>query len=331
MDGYPALARAESLIQLQRWDEALAALGPALGDSNTEAEAWCLRTQALLEKSDLTPALTAARKAIGLRPEDEWPHRLLALVLLRAGNVKDALKAAQEAARLSPYQVETLHVLAICQSTARKKADAEKTAEVLLERLEPNDPDAAGFLAEVLHRQGRRDEAGETLLAAARANPTDGSIRTSLGRIGLPAAVGGFGVFKVVGAVQLARLLESATPAVTALVVGALVASIGGYGSIARIRGTRRLPEQVHRGLMADHRNYALGWLAVAGLLALPLAAWAALAPIDDGRSWGLAVGLSVFAVVAIAAMLRFWTGPLPDVAAGVTRWRDRRRVRRSS
>ena len=359
-DGSAALSRARSLIEVSRYESALEALVPALGDPSSEAEAWCLRTQALLGMNDLTQALPAARKAISLDPDAEWPHRLLALVLQRGGNHKDALRSAQEAARIAPYQAETLHVLAICLANRRKKADAEKTVQALLERhphnalshqtagvvagmrgewataerhlrealrLEPNDADVAAALAEVLQRLGRREEAGEALLAAARADPTNHSIRRSLGRLGMPVvALGGFTLFKAILSVQALRVFRFLHPTSAVIVCAVLFVLVGGYLTYARVSGTRHLPEQIHRGLMADHRNYALGWLTASAFAAMPLAVWAAAAPPDEGQSWPLSVGLAFFSAIALGVVVWLWTGPFPNLFPSTSAWLERRR-----
>src|SRR5262245_42234 len=123
--GRRGLERARQLLELRRYDAALEALAPVLGDPALEADAWCLQTQALLGKGDLDRALQAARRAVHANPQREWAHRLLGIVLQRGGNNKDALRSAQEAARLAPHQVETLHLLAICQANMRRKDDAD--------------------------------------------------------------------------------------------------------------------------------------------------------------------------------------------------------------
>jgi tetratricopeptide (TPR) repeat protein len=360
MDGLAALARARSLIDVRRYDEALDALAPAFGQGDTESEAWCVRAQALLGKGDLREALPAAREAVARNPQHDWPHRLLAIVLQRGGSHRAALRSAQEAARLSPDLVESLHVLAVCQANAGKRADAQKTAYSLIERhpqsalshqtaatvatvrrdwstaefhlreslrLEPNDAEVAAALGKVLQRQGRRAEAGEALLAAARVDPTDHTVRRSLGRLGLPVITfGGFGVVKGLVALQAARAVPLLHPATVVLVCAAGFGLVGGYLTYARISGTRALPEHVHRGLMADHRNYGLGWLGVAGLAAVPLSVWAAAAPVGHGQSWPLALGLAFFSVVALVTVVWLWTGPFPNLFPATTAWLERRR-----
>lgn len=368
MDGFPALARARSLIEVERYDAALEALAPALGDPATEGEAWCLRTQALIGMDDLRQALPAAQRAVSVRPEDEWPHRLLALVLMRQGKRKGALSAAQRAAHIAPQQVETLHVLAVCQANRRKKREARETADAVLElhpeaalahqtagivamtsrkwaaaerhlreslRLQPEDAQVAATLAEALRHQGRRAEAAEMLLVAGRTDPTDHSIRRSLGRVGLPVvAIGGITLVKGLALsvfAQLARALTHLRPAVAVGVIAVSFALVGGYLSYARVRGTRGLPEQVHRGLMPDHRNYALGWLGCAGLVSLPLAVWAVAAPPGHGRSLPLSLGLLLFSALALVVVRRFWTGPFPNPLPAATAWLARRRTPRRS
>ncbi len=110
-------------------------------------------------------------------------------------------------------------------------------------RLEPNDADVATALAEVLKRLGRRREAGDMLLAAARADPTDHSIRRALGRLGLPLATfGGFTLFKVVVPIQLWRVVAEVHPATAVMCTAAFFVLVGGYLSYARVSGTRDLP-----------------------------------------------------------------------------------------
>lgn len=367
-EAWGALARAKHLVELQRWDAALEALQPAYADDGCRAEAWAVRTQALIGKGDLTHALPAARQTIALRPEDEWGHRLLALVLQRGENHKDALRAAKEAARLAPDQPETLHVLALCQLNRWKRRDAQHTADQMVRthphnpishltvgfvamarrnwpraesalrevlRLDPGDAEAAGALSDVLKRTGRKAEAGEVLLAAGRADPTNKNVRESLGRLGLPiAGIGLFGglkllaSFKLVGLLQLARLADRVSPLAAVVVAAVFFVVVGGYYSWARWNGTRSLPDHVHQGLVGEHRNYALAWLGSAGAVSLGLAGFAAAVPAERGGSAALAACLVAFGVIALGAVVALWTGPRPSLVPKAPGWL--RRLRRS-
>lgn len=359
MSGWTALERARSLIAVGRNDAAMEALAPALVDSATAPEAWCLQTQALLAEGDHKQALHSARRAIELRPHDEWGHRLHALVLLGAGNKVGAVRAVEEAVRLAPEQLECLHVLAICQMQMRStRKQAVVTADLLLDRhpdsplahftagavyaslreypkalprlrealrLDPQMSDAAALLAEVLKATGRTQEAGEMYLAAARADPTDHSIRRSLGRLGLPAiGIGGWLIVRGVIVLGAARNATWIDPMVATFLLAAFFLVIGGYFVYRRVAGTRVLPEDVRRALARDHRNYALGWLGTAGLISIPLAVWSACAPPGHGRSFALALGLVAFGLSTLVAFTALWTGPFPKQVAVAERWLER-------
>ncbi len=102
----------------------------------------------------------------------------------------------------------------------------------------------------------------------------------------------------------------SPTPLRIALVVGILVAVAGAVNWVARIRGTRRLPDHIRSGLRGDHRNSALRAVRVAGVLAIPLGVWSALIPSSAGGGGALAAALLAFAVAGLFLTRHFWVGP---------------------
>src|SRR5262249_13093243 len=142
-------------------------------------------------------------------------------------------------------------------------------------RLAPDHAELALGLAQLLHKLGRRDEAAQAYLAAGRADPADSRARHGLARIGLPAA--GAGTMLVVKGLAIigAQNVIHLRPGWAAVVVGAVLLVASGAVLALRVRGTRRLPEGVRQGLIADHRNAALRWLQIAALAALVLAIWA--------------------------------------------------------
>jgi len=107
------LERARAALDRSRPQEALAALDQVLGADPDADEAWCLRALALIQVDDENDgqageathlAMAAVSRAVALRPQDEWPHRLASLVLLRLGQVQESIRAASRSVELAPQQ-----------------------------------------------------------------------------------------------------------------------------------------------------------------------------------------------------------------------------------
>jgi tetratricopeptide (TPR) repeat protein len=343
--GYQALARARSLVAISRWNEAIGILGPALAESSTAGEAHCLRAQCLLALGKPGEAAAAARQALAVEPAREWAHRLLAIADLRTGRRRAALTAAREAVRLDPSSAHTLHTLAVCQLALHQRMEAKTSAEAALEanpqssmaeltaglvaeadrdwdtaehhyreglRLEPQHADLALRLGKLLHRRGRRDEAADAYLAAARSNPTDVRARHGLGRLGLPVLGGGVALLikLVILNGALGVIGGSPTPMRIALVLGILLAVAGAIDWTARVRGTRGLPMHIRAGLRSDHRNSALRCVRIAALFALPLGVWSAVISSSAGGGPARAAAFFAFAIAGLLASRHFWIGP---------------------
>jgi tetratricopeptide (TPR) repeat protein len=329
-----ALARAEGLIAIERWQEALTALSPALGSDDTAADAHCLASQCHLGLHQWKEAKAEAERALAFFPDHPWPHRLLAIAYLQGGSVREAGKHAAEAVRLEPNSASSLHVLVLAQLADKRTVAAEQAATASLAanehepmahlsmamvkeaqrdwpaaeaayreglRIEPDDPQLTLGLARTLHRQGRkrREEAGDAYLAAARANPTGKAARHGLSRLGLPIfGVGLIIKLFLIGGLQASLHLDN--PLEVAGLLGGIAVLLGGGLTLLRVRGTRHLPESVRSGLLLDHRNYALGWLALAGVVAAGTGIWAAFVSSDNGGGPLVAAALLAAGAVAL-------------------------------
>jgi tetratricopeptide (TPR) repeat protein len=213
--GSPAglIDRAEHLIGVRRYSEALPWLSRALAAEPQNARAHCFMALAFLSLGESSKALAAGARAVAADPEDEWPHRLCSIALHERGKRRAALQSASEAARLGPDVPEALFTLVRAQLACRRRREAAATAdhlaavapgEVLVHRAlgevamarrdwraaeahfrcavarDPESYVALTNLGFVLHRLGRAPEAIERFHDAARANPAASVARANL-------------------------------------------------------------------------------------------------------------------------------------------------------
>ncbi|MDP8937371.1 MAG: tetratricopeptide repeat protein [Actinomycetota bacterium] len=105
------LARAEALMALRRYDEAIPLLQEAATFEPYSALIRCQLAVCLLGVGQDHAAIGTAGEAIAFAPDDEWPHRIRARALLNLSRRRQALAAAREAARLAPDEVLTQAML----------------------------------------------------------------------------------------------------------------------------------------------------------------------------------------------------------------------------
>ena len=199
-----AIERAEQLIAIRRYTEALPWLGRAIAADAESPRAHCLMALALIGLGDFAKAIEAAGRAAAADPHDEWPHRLRSIALLETGRRRGALQAAREAVRLGPAVPAALFTLVQAQLSCGKTRDAEATgarlaqaaphrtmtfralahiamwrkdwtaAEAHLRRalaLDPESYEAMNDLGLVLHEWGRAREAIDRLHDAVKVSP----------------------------------------------------------------------------------------------------------------------------------------------------------------
>jgi tetratricopeptide (TPR) repeat protein len=335
-DEWASLQNANNLATVKRWDDALAELEPAMASDELSGEANCIAARCYLGLERPKEAIAAAERAAAFDPDDEEPHMLLSIAYQRCNRHLRARQHAEEAVRLAPDSVGALHLLAIAQLNRFRRRRAQRAAELSVAanphhplahltlgtvarrrwrlgraerafrdglRLKPDDADLSLGLATTLHQKGRTKEAAQAYLAAAHANPTDGRARRGLARLGLPLLT--FGILGKLatrdGAVTLTHHVHNLV-ALTAIALGG-IAAVGAITTYLHVRAARRsLPHHVYSALGPDHRDFALGWVALAGVFALVMGLYA------DGQDAGVQrdpdLAYALFAFGAIAVVL---------------------------
>lgn len=154
------IARAESLLHLRRYEQALETLGPVT-DHGDIADVLGLRTQALLGLGDYRAALESANALVAAGPEEEWGHRLCAIALDGLGEHRRSVEAAVTAVRLAPNEAAAHRQLArSAMELRRRRGDARAAAQRAV-ALDPEDPDSH-FVVGLVEQALRNRDAART-------------------------------------------------------------------------------------------------------------------------------------------------------------------------
>jgi tetratricopeptide (TPR) repeat protein len=178
------LARAATMLDLGRYDEASALLARVVSADPGSSRAWCLFARAHLGADRYLAAVEAANRAAAIDPGEEWPHRLASNALMHLGNHVEALRAAAESRRLAPSYWQT-HVCVAQAALAAGQLTVAASAAAEARKLAPNEPDVHFLSGKVALNQGLLDNARSHQEQALALDPSHSGAMNELGRIRL--------------------------------------------------------------------------------------------------------------------------------------------------
>ncbi|HET9079965.1 MAG TPA: tetratricopeptide repeat protein [Trebonia sp.] len=178
------LARAATMLDLGRYDEASSLLARLVSAEPDSSRAWCLFARAHLGADRFTEAVEAANRAAAIEPVEEWPHRLASNALMHLGNHGEALRAAAESRRLAPGYWQT-HVCVAQAALAAGQPAIAAAAAAEARKLAPNEPDVHFLSGKVALARGGLDEARKHQERALALDPAHSGAMNELGRIRL--------------------------------------------------------------------------------------------------------------------------------------------------
>ena len=284
-----SLQRARALLDLRRYDEVIALLGPLAVTQTSDAEPYVLLARALTGAHRLREALGIAERACAIAPESDYAHRVRADILRLLGRKRESLHAAQRAAELAPESALSHWSVTVAATRAGKKQLARDSARRVGElapesalaleakgwvelqdkhwpaaettyrralQLTPNSPTLLNNLGKAILNQGRADEAMELF---RRAGQMDASSDLYLKNAAVAAKRSVWGPLQQLGgsrpaqrAIRVALILGFFAIMHLAPVVGLGVFVIGLAVLYARERG---LSEWAQRAVKADARR----------------------------------------------------------------------------
>lgn len=178
------LARAATMLDLGRYDEASAVLARVVSADPASSRAWCLFARAHLGAERYQAAVDAANRAAAIDPGEEWPHRLASNALMHLGSHAHALRAASEARRLAPSYWQT-HVCVAQAALAAGQHTVAAAAAEQARRLAPNEPDVYFLSGKVALARGDLEGARWHQEQALALDPSHSGAMNELGRIRL--------------------------------------------------------------------------------------------------------------------------------------------------
>ncbi len=190
---FKQLQRADRLMEVDRWREALHELNQHLANSPDDYYGLCQTALCYYELKEYQLAYDASKKAIEADPDGEWGYRLQSSIFTANGERKRSLDAAKMCIEKEPASPYAIQCLFWAQANYGALDEAEVTLRSLLESMPgtAGAHEAAGFLA--LERK-KFDDAEKYYLEALKLDPESVNALNNLGVVYLGIAESGKGL-----------------------------------------------------------------------------------------------------------------------------------------
>lgn len=173
--------RAEALMDLGRYEQAIPLLARSLAESPDDDTLHCRMADAYFSLTDFIKAEDFAKRALHLNPNSDHAHFRLSWVYLQSNNFDVALKHAQAAISIDPDDATNLYTLAWAEYHSGHYKQALIAAERSIE-LNPGDADLHELIADLLYNMDREKQAEKHYREALRNDPGSASIHCRLGK-----------------------------------------------------------------------------------------------------------------------------------------------------
>jgi len=164
------LNQADSLIDIDRANEALPVLQEAARLAPDDASVLCRISRAYISLADWNAALNYANMAVIAAPDEEWGHRLCSIALLRLGNPHEGMRAASAAVSIDPDNANCIRMLAHAQIECELYGQAEENAWRAVQ-MEPDNAEGHVMLARLFTREKKWFEAEKHACLALEIDP----------------------------------------------------------------------------------------------------------------------------------------------------------------
>ncbi|NNV54457.1 tetratricopeptide repeat protein [Limnovirga soli] len=166
------IERARLLLYQKRYKDAEDQAGIVLRDNPNDSDALQIIGHCRLDTRRYDEALTLFEQCIGIVPDDDYVHYLLAFCWYRKNNIPNAKKFLEQAIALYPYNAGYFSLLSNILIAERNYADALYAANQGL-NVNAEDISCLNARSTALFRLNKKEEAYETINEALSINPED--------------------------------------------------------------------------------------------------------------------------------------------------------------
>ena len=166
--------------QLQYWRNSTILFGHALAVTENNAVSQNNLANALVNKGDLTKAISHYKESIRLKPDHAKAYNNLGIALAKQGQIKDAIRMYSEAIRLNPGYAEAYNNFGAALTEQGLADKAIQNYSRALE-LKPDYAEAHNNLGVALKKQGQMPEAAKHYYKALSLDPAYATPHYNLG------------------------------------------------------------------------------------------------------------------------------------------------------
>lgn len=175
-----ATDRAEALMELGRYEQAIPLLTRSLAESPDDSYLHCRLADAHFYLKDFSNAESFAQRALHLNPNSDYAHFRLAWVYMVLHHYSAALEHARAAISVDPDDEMNLYTLAWAEYHSGHYKQALAAAEGAI-KLGPDNADLHELMADLQFNMDRKKEAEKHYREALKHNPESASIHCCLG------------------------------------------------------------------------------------------------------------------------------------------------------
>lgn len=175
-----AVDRAEALLELGRYEQAIPLLSRALAETPDDDWLHCRLADAYYALGQQDKSREYAQRALHLNPDSDYAHYRLAWNHLHQNHYDGALKHAKAAIRIEPDDAANLYTLAWCEYHLGHNKQALAAAERALE-LNPDTANLHALIGDLALNMGKPKQAERHYREALRHDPESAHIHCNLG------------------------------------------------------------------------------------------------------------------------------------------------------